>query len=189
MDKLYLKFPSIDEKEKFIEYIKEYRLDNPNAKPLGCTEELDYENWLINIKKESDGIELEKGRVPSTVYFLMNEDERILAHVSIRHSIDNDFLRLYGGHIGYGVRPSERRKGYATIMLHLALIKCNELGINDVMISCKESNIGSAKTIENNLGIQKELIYIEDEQTNFKKYWINVEESIKNFENRKGKSL
>lgn len=189
MDKLYLKFPTINEKEKFIEYIKEYRLDNPNAKPLGCTEEVNYEEWLIKIEKESNGIDLEEGRVPSTVYFLMNEEDKIIAHISVRHCIDNDFLRLYGGHIGYGVRPSERRKGYATIMLHLALIKCNELGIKDVMISCKESNIGSAKTIENNLGVQKELIYIEDEQMNFKKYWINVEESINNFENRKGKTL
>ena len=188
MEGLYLKFPSIDEKEKWFEYIKEYRMDNPNAKPLGCTEDLNYEQWLNTIEKESKGIDLLEGRVPSTVYFLMNND-RIIAHISIRHNIDNDFLRLYGGHIGYGVRPSERRKGYATIMLHLALIKCNELGIKDVMISCKESNIGSVKTIENNLGIQKELIYIEDQQMNFKKYWINVEDSINNYENRKGKSL
>jgi predicted acetyltransferase len=189
MNDLYLKFPSMNEKEKFVEYIKEYRFDNPNAKPLGCTENINYEEWLKKIDKERNGIDLEEGRVPSTVYFLMDANDRILAHISIRHSIDNDFLRLYGGHIGYGVRPSERKKEYATIMLHLALIKCKELGIDDVMISCKESNIASAKTIENNFGVQKELIYIEDEKMNFKKYWINVEESINNFENKKGKSL
>ena len=45
MNGLYLKFPSIEEKEKWIEYIKEYRMDNPNAKPLGCTEDLNYEQW------------------------------------------------------------------------------------------------------------------------------------------------
>lgn len=133
-------------------------MDNPNAKPLGCTEDLNCEQWLNTIEKESKGIDLLEGRVPSTVYFLMNND-RIISHISIRHSIDNDFLKLYGGHIGYGVRPTERKKGYATIMLHLALIKCKEIGLENVMISCKESNVGSAKIIENNSGIQKEIIY------------------------------
>lgn len=188
MENIYLKFPGIEDKEKWIDYLKEYRLDNQNAKPLGCTEDLNYEQWLNTIEKESNGIDLEEGRVPSSVYFLM-DDERIIGHLSLRHSIDNDFLRLYGGHIGYGVRPSERRKGYATIMLHLALIKCKELGLENVMISCKEENIGSARTIENNFGIQKDLIFIPEENTYFKKYWINIEESLDKYECKRGKNI
>ena len=177
MENIYLKIPTIEEKDKWIEYLKEYRLDNPKAKPLSCTEDLNYEKWLEKIDKESKGIDLEEGRVPSTVYFLMDE-ERIVGNLSIRHSIDSDFLSKYGGHIGYGVRPSERRKGYATKMLYLALEKCSELGIEDVMVSCKEDNIGSAKTIENNGGILREEIFIPEENTIFKKYWINVKESL-----------
>lgn len=183
---LVLKFPSIEDDKEWLDYIREYRLDNPKSKPLGCTETLNYKNWICRIQQESQGIDLKDGRVASTVYFLMN-DNRILAHIAIRHSIDNDFLRLYGGHIGYGVRPSERKKGYATVMLHLALIKCRDLGIENVMITCKESNIASAKTIENNFGVQKDLIYIEEENSNFKKYWINVEDSLKKYECLKSK--
>lgn len=150
MDNVYLKFPSIEDKDKWIDYLKEYRLDKPNAKPLGCTEDTNYEEWLNKRTDEHNGVNLQEGRVPSSVYFLMDND-RIVGNLSIRHNIDNDFLSRYGGHIGYGVRPSERRKGYATIMLNLALEKCVELGIEDVMVTCKEDNIGSAKTIEKKL--------------------------------------
>ena len=177
MDNIYLKFPSLEDKDKWIEYLKEYRLDNPKAKPLSCTEDINYEEWLNKITNEHNGINLQEGRVPSSVYFLMCNDE-IVGNLSIRHNINNDFLSLYGGHIGYGVRPSERRKGFATIMLNLALEKCEELGIDDVMVSCKEDNIGSAKTIENNCGVLKEIIFISEENCNFKKYWINVKEAL-----------
>ena len=188
MNNIYLKFPSINEKEQWIEYISEYRLDNPKAKPLGCTEDLNYEEWLKKILKASRGLDLQEGRVPSTEYFLM-DDEKIIGHLSIRHNIDTDFLSLYGGHIGYGVRPTERRKGYATIMLHLAIEKCKDLGLTDILISCKEDNIASARVIENNFGIQKDLIFIPEENTNFKKYWINIEESLNNFEMKGSKKL
>lgn len=177
MNNIYLKFPSKEDKKDWIEYIKEYRIDNPNAKPLGCDENIDYEEWLNKITNEHNGINLQKGRVPSSVYFLMSDD-RIIGNLSIRHRIDNDFLFLYGGHIGYGVRPSERKKGYATLMLNLALEKCSEFGLENVMVSCKDDNIGSAKTIENNCGILQEIIFIPEENCNFKKYWINVKEAL-----------
>lgn len=181
MNNIYLKFPTIEDKEKWLEYLKEYRLDNPNEKPLGCTETLNYEEWLVKINKDKDGIDLVEGRVPSTVYFLM-KNHRIVGNLSIRHNINNEFLSLYGGHIGYSVRPSERRKGYATMMLHLAIEKCKELGLSDVLVTCRETNVGSAKTIENNFGVQTEILYIPREQCYFKKYWINVDESLKKFD-------
>ena len=176
MENIYLKFPTIEDKGNWIEYIKEYHLDK-GAKPLGCTENIDYEDWLNKIKNEYIGIDLQEGRVPSSVYFLMI-DNKIVGHLSIRHSIDNEFLKRYGGHIGYGVRPSERRKGYATIMLALALEKCNELGLEDVMVTCKEDNIGSFKTIENNGGVLEKIIFIPEENCNFRIYWINIEKVL-----------
>ena len=178
MNNSYLKFPTIEEKEKWIDYIKEYRKDNPKATPLGCKEDINYEEWLKDITEEHFEINLKEGRVPSSVYFLI-EDDRIIGHLSIRHHINNPFLLTYGGHIGYGIRPSERRKGYATIILYKALEKCSELGIEDVLVTCKEDNIASAKTIEKNHGILKETIWNPDLNCNFKKYWISVEEGLK----------
>ena len=184
MSNIYLKFPTMEEKEKWLEYLIEYRSVNPKAKPLGCTEDINYEEWLEKITDEHKGLNLEEGRVPSSVYFLMDSD-RIVGTTSIRHNLESDFLKLVGGHIGYGVRPSERRKGYATKMLNLALEKCSELGLEEVMVSCKEDNIGSSKTIENNGGVLKDIIYIPEENCNFKKYWIDVKESLNKKDNIK----
>lgn len=92
--------------------------------------------------------------------------------VNIRHDL-NEYLLKYGGHIGDGVRPSERRKGYATKMINLALKECKKLKIKRVLLVCDKNNIGSAKSIINNGGI------LENEDINDDKiiqgYWIDLE--------------
>ena len=179
MNNPYLKFPTLEDKEKWLEYVNVYKKDNPKATPLGFSEETSYEEWLKDMTEEHLGINLQEGRVPSSVYFLI-DDDKIIGHLSIRHHINNPFLSTYGGHIGYAIKPSERRKGYATILLYKALEKCRELGLEDVLVTCKEDNIGSAKTIEKNHGVLKETIYNQDLNCNFKKYWIHIEDALEN---------
>lgn len=70
----------------------------------------------------------------------------------------NDFLRDYAGHIGYFVRPLERRKGYAVWMLGSVLIYCKSLGINDVMVSCRVGNEESRRTILRNGGVYADTV-------------------------------
>lgn len=72
--------------------------------------------------------------------------------INIRHYL-NDYLLNYGGHIGDGIRPSERRNGYATLMIALALNECKKLGIKRVLMVCDKDNIGSNKSIIKNGGI------------------------------------
>ena len=91
--------------------------------------------------------------------------------VNIRHYL-NDTLLKAGGHIGYGIRPSERRKGYATAMIALALDECRKLGINKVLICCNKENIGSAKSIINNGGILEN--EIEEDGHIIQRYWIQL---------------
>ena len=85
----------------------------------------------------------------------------------------NEELEKYGGHIGLGIRPSERKKGYATIMIGLALEECKKLGINKVLMICDKDNIGSAKSIINNGGVLENEILGKDGKIE-QRYWINI---------------
>lgn len=84
----------------------------------------------------------------------------------------NEYLLSYGGHIGYSVRRSERKKGYATEMLKLALKECEGLGITKVLLTCDKDNIASAKTIIKNEGILENEVQEEGGIT--QRYWINL---------------
>ena len=84
-----------------------------------------------------------------------------------------DYLLNYGGHIGDGVRPSERRKGYATKIIGLALKECQKLNIDKVLLVCDKDNIGSAKSIKNNGAILENEI-VKDGKT-IQRYWIEIE--------------
>ena len=92
--------------------------------------------------------------------------------IDIRHEL-NEYLRTIGGHIGYGIRPTERKKGYASYLLKEALTKCKELHINQVLITCNEDNIGSAKVILNNGGIEDDL-FITEEGLMKRRFWISL---------------
>lgn len=160
--KLFLKEPTIDEKYEYIKYQKEeHNID------------VDYEQWLDSKVKAAKQIGNIDGKVPRTIFFLTDGKE-IYGQVSIRHNIDEIQLKKYIGHIGYEIRKKYRNKGYGNLILKLALERCCELGLSDVMISCKKDNIASAKVIKNNGGVFSHEIYIEEENKSFNIYWIKI---------------
>jgi predicted acetyltransferase len=109
-------------------------------------------------------------RVPATIYFTLDIDRDIVVGaVDIRHYLNNNLL-VHGGNIGDGVRPSERRKGYATAQIKLALQKCKDLGIDRVLMTCEKWNVGSAKSIMNNGGVLENEVEVDDKI--FQRYWI-----------------
>lgn len=129
----------------------------------------DFDNYLNNLELK----EAKDGLVPDSVFFLLDEDRnKLIGAVNIRHYL-NDYLLKFGGHIGDGVRPSERKKGYATKMIELALIECKKLGMDKVLITCNKSNIASAKTIIKNGGILENEIKDSDGEI-IQRYWINI---------------
>ena len=132
------------------------------------------EKWIEHSNLSKDPEYVPEGRVPATQYiFVREEDNKIVGMLQIRQYF-NAYLEKYGGHIGYSVAPSERRKGYASQMLKLALPKCKELGIDKVLITCIEDNIGSRKTILANGGVYESSVYEPDEKINLERYWIDL---------------
>ncbi len=113
------------------------------------------------------------GLVPDSTFFCFDEERNIVVGaVNIRHYLSEHLLN-FGGHIGDGVRPSERRKRIATQMIALALVECQKLGINKVLMVCNKENIGSAKSIINNGGILENEIYSDGEV--LQRYWIDLD--------------
>lgn len=92
--------------------------------------------------------------------------------VNIRHYLSEALLKN-GGHIGDGVRPSERRKGIVTKMIGLALKECRRLGIENVLMVCSKDNIGSAKSIVNNGGVLENEIEVDGNIE--QRYWIKLD--------------
>lgn len=103
------------------------------------------------------------------------EDRKIVGVIQIRHYF-NAYLEKYGGHIGYSTAPSERRKGYAEMMLKMALPKCRELGMDKVLITCMKDNEGSRRTILKNGGIYESTVYEPNSGIYLERYWIVLAE-------------
>lgn len=170
--KLELIRPNETMEEQYYEFIEEWEKSGEEIVPAAVRSKgLDYKLWLEYTYKFEEEETFPEGLVPAHTYFLVSEDKKIVGAVNIRHYL-NEYLLSYGGHIGYGIRPSERRKGYAEIMLSMALPIAKELGINKVLITCDKNNIGSAKTIIKNGGILENEVDQEGEIT--QRYWINL---------------
>ncbi|MFB6468287.1 GNAT family N-acetyltransferase [Cytobacillus sp. Hz8] len=129
-----------------------------------------FQEMVISLLDSEQGKNIPSNWVPDSTFWLVNEDKRVIGAVNIRHRL-TDKLFNCGGHIGYGIRPSERRKGYATKLLSLSLEKARELSILKVLVVCDEDNTGSKKTILNNGGIS-DTDFIEEDGNIVKRYWI-----------------
>ena len=132
----------------------------------------DFHDLECYIESLDTGKKEENGWVPDTTLFCLDKDRNIfVGAVNIRHYLNDELLKT-GGHIGVGIRPSERRKGYATAMIALALEECKKLGIKRVLMTCDKNNIGSAKSIINNGGVlQNE---VEEDGHIELRYWIQL---------------
>ncbi|WP_243108064.1 GNAT family N-acetyltransferase [Clostridium sp. JN-9] len=173
MEKIYLAVPSLEHKYAYMDMMAEWEETKEHIYPGAIRRgETDYSKWLKLLETYRKRETCPSHLVPSDTFFLINENKKLLGAISIRHYLSEQLLRL-SGHIGYGIRPTERRKGYATAMLKLALEKCKDMGMKQVLITCDKNNIASAKTIISNNGIlENELI--EEDGNIIQRYWIEL---------------
>ncbi|MFO7611377.1 MAG: GNAT family N-acetyltransferase [Clostridia bacterium] len=159
--------------EMYVDYISEWEKTDEKIIPSSSARKGDsfaklLENWENDRTEKAYAMDL----VPSTLYFMIDETKRIIGSIHFRHEL-NSHLFKGGGHIGYGVRPSERRKGMASLMLGMFLDMLRKEGkYKRVLITCDESNKASVGTIEKNGGKMENVVRINGVPR--RRYWIEL---------------
>ena len=174
MDKIILVKPDLSYADEIIKYKEESLAESPIINgSAGLDRFSSIEIWFEELKKRSNEDTVPEGLVPSSTYLGVREkDNYIVGMIDIRHYL-NEYLTQVGGHIGYGVRKTERNKGYAKQMLKLALEKCKELKIKKVLITCDEDNIASEKVILSANAKLEDIRNVDGE--NKKRFWIDLQ--------------
>ena len=186
-ERFYYERPSAVRKADIIEYLNEFEAAGSEINGSGSLDRI-LSGWTFEqalercLSMENREYAKNAGRCPGKTFLLIREnDNRLVGTVNVRWDLNEEMLRFVG-HIGYGIRPSERRKGYNKINLYLALKEAEKIGLERVMIDCAASNIASDKTIKALGGIMErcEIDPADGEMTNV--YWISVEEALKKYQ-------
>lgn len=182
-------FTKIDEEQvmNLINEIKAYDGNFEGMDNIGRME--DFDEFLQTLEKNKHQELIKPGYSPQTTFGVF-DDGKLIGAFNLRHELKGNLIN-HGGNIGYLVRPSERRKGYGTIILGSALKKAKELGLGRVLVTCREENVGSSRVIEKNGGVYENNYFDETKNVVFKRYWINlkkryavlhIKEKVTNFE-------
>ena len=186
MEKFYLERPSEKRKNEIIDFIKEFEKYNSDTNGTGCLDLILYgysfeEVLEKNLNMEYEECAKKEKRSQSKTFLLIRKnDNKIVGSINVRWNLSKEMLN-FGGHIGYGIRPTERRKGYNKINLYLGLIEAKKLGLEKVMLDCDVNNIASDKTLKALGGIltKTEIDPSDGILTNV--YWFDVNECLEKY--------
>ena len=129
--------------------------------------------WLAVLEMLENEQTVPNGYAPSSSFLAVRvEDSRVVGIIELRHRIDTPVLSTWGGHIGFSVRPSERRRGYAKEMLRQLLSVCRARGMGSVLVTCGSENIASERTITANGGVFDSEITVDGRK--IKRFWIKL---------------
>ncbi len=159
------RLPTIDDYDILKNYVCEHYSNHEKSisASLNLTN-MKYEDWVSKINKNSNEASDEWGKY---YLYLVFDNDKLIGLLNIRFDLSSELRDLYG-HIGYGVRPSERGKGYATRMLKYALDICKKKQLKEVIVGCYEDNYGSNRVIQKNGGV---LMYENTKDVNLSDFW------------------
>ncbi|WP_099361519.1 GNAT family N-acetyltransferase [Fredinandcohnia onubensis] len=173
MEQVTLIRPSLDYQSEYLSFYDEWKESQENMVPWVISKDpSNFQDMLQSLFDAEKGENLPENWVPDSTFWLVGENKNVIGAVNIRHQLTETLFNS-GGHIGYGIRPSERGKGYATKLLALSLEKAKDLGIQKALVVCDEDNIGSLKTIVNNGGVP-DTDFIEEDGNVIKRFWIEL---------------
>ena len=153
MEKFYLERPSFERKDEIIEYINEFVEYNSEINGTGGLDKIiegyTFEQALARcLSMEDENYAKKINRCQSKTFLLIREkDNRIVGTINVRWNL-TEAMKRFGGNIGYGIRPTERRKGYNKINLYLGMQEAQKLGLDRVMLDCDVNNLGSDRTLK-----------------------------------------
>ena len=175
MDTIELVLPTEEHLDQAWDYRRECKAadsDMDGCGPIDTSESA--RQWLADTRAYADPATVPEGKVQATQFLAVRaSDGRLVGMIQIRHYF-NEYLEKYAGHIGYSVRPSERRKGYAKEMLRLALPYCKSIGLDRVLIACEPGNPASRRTILANGGVYECTVHEPGEDIDLERYWIGL---------------
>jgi predicted acetyltransferase len=170
----FLAAPSVIYKKSYIEAAQEFEAERWPLRHLPDDLDTQFGEFVQDLLRRSNSATQDPDLVPETFLWLVDRS-KFIGFVHIRHAL-NDFLLKYGGHIGYAIRPSRRRRGLGTLALKLGLEKAREIGLTRVLLICDSDNIGSSRIIEANGGVfeKEEALEMDGVPVVHRRYWIEI---------------
>ncbi len=164
--------PTIDLRKEYIDYYNEWKNSGEESIPwlVESVPPHDFECMIKTLNEYENGLNIPIKWLPSnSTYWAVDENNKIISVVNIRHRLTQKLFD-FGGHIGYGVCPSQRGKGLSKKVFNLSLKKANDLGIDKVLAVCHDNNIASRKTLISCGGLEDS--YRIDENKNLlRRFW------------------
>ncbi|MHC4715992.1 MAG: GNAT family N-acetyltransferase [Planctomycetota bacterium] len=166
--------PTVDLEDTFLDMAAEYaRCGEDRYQDLPSPQQGGFAAYVQRLHNGAEAIGLPTGHVPGSTYWLVRGGRRVLGAARLRHHL-NESLLAEGGHVGYDVRPSERRKGYGTKLLAMTLEKARAMGLTRLMVSCTSDNVASAKIIRRNGGVFENEVMSPSFRKPLLRFWIEL---------------
>jgi len=166
--------PSVRHRHSHETFLEEFLRLGEEVVPWVVAEPYEtFAEYVSMLKAASHGIGIPSNFVAHSTYWLLDDRDEIVAISNLRHEL-NDELLAYGGHIGYGVRPTARQNGYGNEVLRQTLVAARALGIDRARLTCSQQNLASARTILRNGGNLDDEEFMPAHGEVIARYWIEL---------------